>query len=436
MVGMMNALRPNNLLTVLLICLGLHGCGNDTQQDVAVGTAPQIRLQAVGDPAELLAYRELVAAFRKQNPHITVDLIAVSNQKDHVARLASGFAAGDPPDLFMINFRRYGKYAAKGVLEPLGVRLTARGVFVETDYYEQTIEAFRYNGQLMCTPQNVSSLVVYYNRGQFRELGLPLPTADWTWADFLTSAKALTRDSNGDGQIDVYGVGFEPVLVRLAPFIWQAGGDIVDDLKWPTRFTMETPQANEALEFVRSLHSTHHVVPPQDQSQKEDHESRFARGGLGMILHSRRYTATLRRTANLDWDVAPLPRHRQKATVLHADAYCMAKVSRHKDAAYQFVEFAMGEQGAGIISRSGTTVPSRKSVAESTDFLDPTRPPESARVFLDSLASLRRTPNIEAWDEVETSIDALMAQWYFSEDVPEHPLGQTISESAGALLQQ
>ena len=74
----------------------------------------------------------------------------------------------------------------------------------------------------ICLPQNVSSLVVYYNRDLFEAAGVPLPTAGWTWDD-MTAAAAALRDG------DQYGLGVEASIIRLAPFVWSNGGDIVDD---------------------------------------------------------------------------------------------------------------------------------------------------------------------------------------------------------------
>jgi multiple sugar transport system substrate-binding protein len=395
--------------------------------------AEPLRLQAFGDPAELNAYKELIAAFKAATPGVDVEFIPVGKQRDHMAKLATGFSGGNPPDLFLINFRRFGQFAAKGVLEPLGPSLTARGKFREGDFYEQATEAFRFNGQLVCTPQNVSSLVTYYNVAMFKQLGLPLPTANWDWPAFMRAAKALTRDTNGDGKTDVYGLGFEPTLIRLVPFVWQAGGQLVDDLAAPKRFTLDTPAALEALDFVRSW-STSKVVPPLVENKSEDHESRFARGGLGMVLHSRRYTATLRGVPNLDWDVAPLPRHKQAATVLHADAYCMAKASTNKDAAFRFVEFALSDVGAGIVARSGRTVPAKKSVATGPDFLDAKQRPRSAQVFLDSIAQIRRTPNIAQWNEIETRAEPLVEDWYFHPGTPKSPLQQDVTMATQNLM--
>ena len=393
--------------------------------------AAPLRLQAFGDATEQGAYNALIKAFNAVAPDIQVELIPVAKQSDHMAKLSTAFAAGDAPDLFLVNFRRFGQFAARGVLEPLGTRLTERGKFRESDYYEPATEAFRFDGALMCVPQNVSSLVVYWNVTLFKQAGLPPPAPDWTWADFTRIAKALTRDTDGDGKIDVYGVAFEATLVRLMPFIWQAGGELVDNLAKPTRFTADTPAANEGLEYLRSW-ATQKLMPPLSESRGTEYEARFARGALGMALNSRRYTSNLRAVPGLDWDVAPLPRGKNSATVLHSDAYCMAKTSPNKEAAYRFVEFATGPVGAAVMARTGRTVPSLKSAAQSPAFLDPTAKPRSAQVFLDSIAQTRRPPNIGAWNEIESRSDALIEAWLFGP--PMKPLGQQLNEATQGLF--
>ena len=42
-------------------------------------------------------------------------------------------------------------------------------------------------------PQNVSSLVVYYNRDAFKQAGLADPAPDWTYADFTAAAAKLAE---------------------------------------------------------------------------------------------------------------------------------------------------------------------------------------------------------------------------------------------------
>ena len=91
---------------------------------------------------------------------------------------------------------------------------------------------------LACLPQNISSLVVYYNQDLFTAAGVAYPPDSWAWDEFLAMARALTLDTDGDGQVDQYGLGVEPSLYRLAAFIWQNGGPLVDDLARPSRLTV------------------------------------------------------------------------------------------------------------------------------------------------------------------------------------------------------
>jgi multiple sugar transport system substrate-binding protein len=394
------------VLSLLLVLL-LAGCRNES---------PPLRLQVFADPLEARAYRELVAAFEAAHPGTRIRLTTIGKQKDHMARLSTSFAGGDPPDLFLLNFRRYGQFAARGVLAPLGPLLSARGEFDADDFYAPAVEAFVYDAVLQCLPQNVSSLVVYLNRGLFARFDVPLPRDGWNWQDFAATARRLTQRNEHP---PIYGLGFDPVFIRLLPFVWQAGGELVDDLHAPTRFRLDELRALMGLAFVKQWIARDRAVPPLAEHRAENPEARFARGGLGMLLHSRRYTATLRGLGARapDWDVAPLPVGGQAATILHADAWCMAAASAQRDAAQAFVAYALSAEGQAILARSGRIVPSRRSVAQSTAFLDPNQPPQSAQVFLDSIAQLRRTPNIAAWNEIETRLDPIVEEWFF-EPVP------------------
>src|SRR5438045_6714667 len=117
---------------------------------------------------------------------------------------------------------------------------------------------------------NMASLEEYYSKDPFDRAHLPYPTAGWTWNDFLQDAIAITKLSTADEKI--YGVGIDPQLIRLAPFVWQNGGDIVDDTVHPTRLTLDTPAAKEAFQWFVDLQGTYHVVSSKDENAAEQHE--------------------------------------------------------------------------------------------------------------------------------------------------------------------
>ncbi len=354
-----------------------------------------------GDAAEKVAYEQLVAAFEQRHPAINVSLIHIPGQSDYRQRLGVDFAAGTPADVVLLNYRRYAAFAAKGALEPLGPYLARSTLLHETDFYPETLASFMWEGQLICIPQNLSSLVVYFNRDLFRAAGLADPAPDWTWDDFLAAAQALTHDSDGDGQTDQFGLGTEVSIFRAAPFIWQNEGELVDNPLAPTRLALDTPAARAALQWFVDLQLRHKVVPDAVAEAAEDSESRFLNGRLGMFLNSRRGVPTYRTIKGFDWDVAPLPQGKQRAGILHADAYCMPSASKNKAAIWRFIEFANATEGQHIIAASGRTVPSLRAVAESPTFLDPGQKPANSQAFLDVIPFIRSVPIMESWADIE-----------------------------------
>jgi multiple sugar transport system substrate-binding protein len=392
------------------LALVVAGCGGSSG-----GAAGSVRFLVFGDPPEINAYRTLITSFEKAEPDIDVQLIEASDREDLITRLSTSLAGGSPPDLFLMNYRFYGQFAARGVLEPLEAYADDSDEFELDEFYPQAVEAFRWDGAVTCLPQNISSLVVYYNRDLFERFGVPPPRNAMQWADFVSLASQMTRDKNGQqvvgadpdmprpntAQAEIYGLGVEASIIRLAPFIWSVGAELVDDEAEPSRFTLDSPEAKHAVgEFFR-LRTLHGVVPTDQEVESEDDESRFANGRLAMLLSSRRSVPMFREAATFDWDIVSLPVFRDPVGILHSDAYCMTKASDNKEAAWRFVEYALGPEGAPVVARTGRTVPSLRSVAESDAFLDPAQRPANSRVFLDGIENIRRLPTISTWPEIE-----------------------------------
>lgn len=373
-----------------------------------------VTFSVFGDPAELAAYEGLVAAFHEAHPEIEIELRHVPGQNDYRQRLAAEFTSGNPPDVFLMNYRRMAPFAEDGGLEPLTAYLAESEIIQESDFYPTTIAPFKWQDELWCIPQNVSSLVVYYNKDLFEAAGVPLPTNEWTRDDFLAAAIALTQDQDGDGRIDQYGVGLEASLFRLAPFVWQNGGDIVDNPDNPTRLALDTPEARAAFQWLVDLQTVHHVAPDRTAESAEESESRFLNGRLAMFFNSRRGVPTYRTITSFEWDIAPLPTAAVPAGILHSDGYCMAAATENKDTAWTFIEYANSVAGQTLVAVSGRTVPSLISVAESEAFLDG-QPPANSQVFLDTIPMLRAVPTMSTWIGIEETAGQEVERAFYGE---------------------
>lgn len=409
---------PRRLLALLAaLAVAATACGGSSTPDGGTGpdgggATTSLQLLLFGGPEEVKGYNAMAAAFTEEHDDIDVTVTPVPTQDELLAKLSTSFAGDQPPDVFLINFRKFGQFAAGGFIEPVQPFLDDSEVLEEQDFVDPPLEAFRFDGEnLTCQPQNVSNLVVYYNEDLFERRGVQLPPGpgeDWTWQEFVDTAAALT-----DG--DSYGLGTEPSIIRVAPFVWSNGGEVTDDPGQPTGLTLREGPAREALDFFLDLSLEHGLVPPDVEEQSEDAESRFLRGGLGMYLNSRKVVPTLRTIEDFTWDVAPLPvaPGGSEVTMLHSDAYCISAGTGNEQQAWELIEFAMSRRGQEILAESGRTVPSRVDVLESEAFLRPDLPPASSQVYANNARIARATPNTATWLRVESTADDILEATFY-----------------------
>ncbi len=395
---------------VLAACLalgfGAAACGSDdepTSPGEPDKTVPAITFQVTGDPEETRVYTELAEQYKTETGR-TVKIVEVPERDVHLAKITTSFSAGKPPEVFLMNYRYLGGFAEKQVIDPAGPRLDDSDAFAREDFYPLPLQAFTYDDQLQCLPQNASSLVVYYNVDAFRDAGIEPPADSWTYDEFAAAAEKLT----GDG---MHGVGFDPNTIRSAPWVWGAGGDLVDDETNPTKFLYDTPEGRRGLEHMIALRKNG-WAPNADEVDAKGNDERFLEGSAAMFLSSRRDVPLMRTITDFEWDVAPFPTDIEPASVLHSDGFCIAK-GDNADAAWMWVEYALGAEGQEVLAQSGRSVPSLKAVAESHGFLEADEPPANSKVFVDALSHMHQLPVTPNWNDIEGKTDDILEELYY-----------------------
>jgi multiple sugar transport system substrate-binding protein len=399
--------------------------------------ADAVRFAFFADPSEALAYARLIDRFEAIQNGIKIEPIVISSSNvaplgqllpasKYPEWLRGSFTGPNPPDVFLFTYRDVGTYDTRGVLEPLDPWLAQSRTLDEADFYPEALSLFRpANRPLLAIPQNLSSLVVYYNTELFEAAGLPEPLDAWTWGDLTAAAEKLTADTDGDGHTDIYGVVFDPTIHRYAAAVWGAGGELFDDVYQPTKLTLDTPEARKGIAWITSLGPTGiKATPTNEERMQLDDTQRFRMGKAAMLIQSRRVVAFLRDNAAIPWDVAPLPIGSIPANVSHSDGLGIFSGSPRKDAAWAFLEFAMGEEGQSILAESGRTVPSMVKVAQSDAFLKGgsiasvlgyTQAPRRAPVFLDNIAISRPLPSTTTWPTAVWEMDRAFKRAFYED---------------------
>ncbi|MCZ4292000.1 ABC transporter substrate-binding protein [Hoeflea alexandrii] len=102
------------------------------------------------------------------------------------------------------------------------------------DFNAAPLAAGEWKGIQYAVPVRSNVLLRFYNRSLYKAAGLPEPTPAQTWDEFFSDAEKLVRDTNGDGNADVWAVDTYFVRDSLTPTIWQSilnanGGRLLDD---------------------------------------------------------------------------------------------------------------------------------------------------------------------------------------------------------------
>lgn len=96
----------------------------------------------------------------------------------------------------------FGLFAFRGYFYDLTPLIEAEGPGFLDPRYSVALEAVQYNGRYWAMPGGFMSMFLMYNKKLFAEAGLDPEQPPRTWDEFVTHARALTRDRDGDGRID------------------------------------------------------------------------------------------------------------------------------------------------------------------------------------------------------------------------------------------
>lgn len=358
------------IITILLILGGIFFCAIKV-----IGIQPKktvIQFSSWGSKSELEILNTVIKDYETENPEIKIDLMHIPQnyfQKIHLL-----FASNTPPDVIFINNHYLPVYANAGLLEPLQTN---------DDFYEKSIIGLSWGNTLYAIPRDISTLVIYYNKDIFDRNKIKYPNGDWTFNEFLNTAKKLTHDG-------VYGISFEEDILFYLPYLMSEGGGILsDDL---SRMIINDEPSKKGLEFYANLRKKYHVAPKREEIASATMAQMFLQGKLAMHLSGRWLVPKYRSEAGFDWDVVSFPKGEAGSVVpLDVSGWAVAKDSKHKAEAIKFINYLSSAKTIEKFTKSGLIVPARKDVALSSSFID-NQKPIHAKVFLDTIENSKPTP--------------------------------------------
>ncbi len=283
---------------------------------------------------------------------IEVELLQGTNWPDMMQKVKTMAAGGIPPDVVYGDNLRIMELAELGLLAPLEQVAADNGVNL-TVYPQVVLDGLRIGGRLYSLPTAVSIYASFYNVDLFDKAGVnPLPT-NWAsnslnWDEWVSLAKKLTVDVNGDGVTDQYGLGgfgYQGGFNMIG--IWNAT-DVTPDR---TKYLGTDPSVIRALEFTTKLWTEHGVVGgafysgtaaifPAQPVQLNNLLTRAKAGDL------------------FNWSLGILPKGDVRAAQTGFHSLGLSVDSKNPSAAFELIRYlAYDREGAILFTRAENRVP-------------------------------------------------------------------------------
>lgn len=333
--------------------------------------AVTLRLADWADLAEISLTKQTLAEFKKINPGIDV-LYEPNPGRVYEEKILTSLATNDPPDVFLLDSKLIPTFTNKKVLLDLSPYVAKLSIDT-TQWYSNVLDIGRRDNGLYAFPKGFTPLMVYYNKRLLREAGLAAPPSTWTWDDFLKYAMKMTVDADSDGKVEQYGTAFSNHFYYWIPWVWTAGGDVVNPEGTLASGFLDSPETESALQFAIDLVRKHGVAPDLGSwTQVEKTGSitaLFAGGRIGMIIDGHWRMPELFRyiqSGRLEVGVAPFPfaTSGSKVNVMYESGWCVPVNAKHPEEAVLLAEFMAGAAACRIRSLNHLEIPSAILVAE------------------------------------------------------------------------
>ena len=323
----------------------------------------------VGGSAAALI-EQICADFNAENPDIVVEPVYTGNYDDTVTKIQTAIQGGTPPDVFVSLATQRFTMASTGMAMPLDDLIAADGEEGQA-YIDDFLDGFMLDsyvdGQIYSIPFQRSTMVLFYNKDAFEEVGLDPEDPPETWEEVVEYGQKLTNENR-------YGVGLAlnsgSAQWAFTGFCLQNSANGENLMKEDGKQVLfDTPENVEALQFWLDLQNKYQIMAP-GIVQWTDLPTQFLAGEVAMIYHTTGNMANINDNAEFEFGTAFLPGHKRVAAPTGGgNFYISSGISEERvQAAWKFIKFATETERAAQWSLDTGYVATRESCFE-TDLI-------------------------------------------------------------------
>jgi multiple sugar transport system substrate-binding protein len=324
-------------------------------------------------------------AYTDANPKITLEggFFPSDGYND---RLVTAAASDTLPDVFHIDSQNVISLAAKGIVADVSALQAKDPRAKKSDFFPWAFLRAEKDGKTYAMPLKGTCNVMYINQSLFERSGVPLPKAGWTWAEYVDTARKLTKDP-GTTTGTWGGWTYD---WRAA--VWQNGGDLVD--KSGKKVTVNEAPAYEAIQWMADLALKERVHPkPDEGADIRTLAVPFSSGRIAMYGGSEPDFGNLLKITDFKWGAVPLPlaaAGKQQASFGASTLFGLSPKTKAQAQAWNYLSWMVTNKvPQEIINKAGKLgVPPHKAIYEQLFVSQPPR--EDVKKVLGEMANANR----------------------------------------------
>ncbi|MCQ6560706.1 extracellular solute-binding protein [Paenibacillus mendelii] len=206
-----------------------------------------------------------------------IEFVKFGDYGKYVENFTTTSLAGEPfADIVVMElFWAFPTLVNKGFLEPIDQYLDMN----DPKYNDWMKTGGSFNGkQYGFYDSSPSPYGFFYNKTLVQKFGLEDPyelqqKGEWTFDKFREYVKSATKDTNGDGKTDVYGIAgaYGKVNSLTEQFLHTNNASVDKDASGEIKFSLDSENAIEALQYVSDLFNVDKSImqPIPDDASKE-----------------------------------------------------------------------------------------------------------------------------------------------------------------------
>lgn len=281
---------------------------------------------------------EVLPEYKRERPQVNVTITSNANWNDHNIKLLASMAAATSPDVARVKDYWTADYQSRGALLEIDPYVKADKIDLVAKHGSARLVSTQQYGKTYALPFTTVSLHQFYNPDLLREYGFVKgndPTPPNTWAERREMARKMTdrtRDRWGN-MMYAYSTD-QSTTTDFMQWVMQNGVEWTN--KELTKFTFNTPQGVETLQYLQDLiWKDQTTIPPGYSIQQPRETGKVAMwiGGSWNIPEFRRNFPDMKFMTALN------PEKKTRTLMLQANNVVLFKDTKQRDLAWTLARY-------------------------------------------------------------------------------------------------